>query len=213
MSIVPGHFATSVGGEPAWEIATLYPPQGAWTVADYLGFTDSTNHLVEFVNGHVEVLEMPTTGHQLILSFLHLALSNFAAERKLGLAAFAALRLRLNETTFREPDILFVSNERRELAQNRFWMGADLVMEIVSDDAASRNRDLVEKRADYAAAGIAAYWIVDPREKRITVLTLKGDAYAVHAEGTLGEQVASALLEGFVVDVTQTLAAAQEFGT
>jgi hypothetical protein len=40
-------------GEPAWPEALLYPPQGHWTEADYLAL--STNHLVEFSAGVVEV--------------------------------------------------------------------------------------------------------------------------------------------------------------
>jgi len=35
--------------EPAWEIATLFPPQGAWSEGDYL--TLDTNRLVELGNG------------------------------------------------------------------------------------------------------------------------------------------------------------------
>lgn len=213
MSIVPGYFATSIGGEPAWEIATLFPSQGDWTVEEYLALTDSTNRLIEYTDGRIEVLEMPTVAHQLILSHLFVLLHEFVKARGLGVVLSAGTRVQADVKKFREPDVLYVSRERLAMSGNRYVQGADLAIEIVSDDAESRDRDLVQKRSDYAAAGIAEYWIVDPREKRITVLTLTGDAYAVHAEGALGEQVASALLEGFVVDVTQTFAAAQEFAS
>ena len=39
---------------------------------------------------------------------------------------------------------------------------------------------LVEKRADYAEAGIPEYWIADPRDATINVLTLDGDSYVEH---------------------------------
>jgi hypothetical protein len=55
--------------EPAWEIATLFPAQGAWSEADY--FLLPTNHLVEFSHGRVEVLPMPTQSRQLIVLFLY----------------------------------------------------------------------------------------------------------------------------------------------
>ena len=32
-------------GELAWEVATLFPPQGRWSVPEYLAL--DTNHLVE----------------------------------------------------------------------------------------------------------------------------------------------------------------------
>ena len=34
--------------------------QGLWTAAQYLKLTDQTNRLIEFADGYVEVLPMPT---------------------------------------------------------------------------------------------------------------------------------------------------------
>jgi Uma2 family endonuclease len=82
-----------------------------------------------------------------------------------------------------------------------FWRGADLVMEIVKGDAEDRRRDMVVKRAEYARAGIAEYWIVDPQEEQITVLHLSGKRYVVHGQFSRGEAATSHLLAGFGVDV------------
>ncbi len=62
-------------------------------------------------------------------------------------------------------------------------------------------RDLVEKRADYAEAGIPEYWIADPRDAKITVLALEGDAYVEHGVYAHGGSATSRLLAGFAVDV------------
>src|SRR5881275_2730812 len=40
---------------------------------------------------------------------------------------------------------------------NRVWDGADLVMEVVSDDPKDRARDYQQKLADYAEAKISEY--------------------------------------------------------
>jgi Uma2 family endonuclease len=88
-----------------------------------------------------------------------------------------------------------------------FWIGADLVMEVVSGSESDRRRDLVKKREDYAKANIPEYWIVDPDLGQITILTLEGTAYAVHGTFSRGEQATSKLLPGFAVDVTVALAA------
>ena len=82
------------------------------------------------------------------------------------------------------------------------WEGADLVMEVVSGGVRDRWRDLKFKRREYAQAGIPEYWIVDPRDERITVLRLDGKQYAVHGEYAKGTKAASHLLPGFGVDVT-----------
>lgn len=213
MSIMnlPGHFATRRDGDPPWEIATLFPSQGAWTVDEYLELTDSTNRLIEFTEGHIEVLEMPTMGHQLILAYLYDALKQFVSARQLGIVLFAAFRIRLTSTIFREPDIMFMRHKRRDQIEERYWTGADLVMEVevVSDDHKSRERDFVKKRKDYAAAGISEYWIVDPLQQRIFVLKLEGDEYVEIGAFAAGQQAVSRLLEGFAVDVTAVFDAAR----
>src|SRR5437870_1742233 len=94
------------GPEPAWEIAYLFPDQGAWTEDDYLEL--ETNRQVEFSNGRIEVLPMPTTSHQFMAFYLCGLLSTFATSRDLGTALPAALRVRLWRGTFREPDVVFM---------------------------------------------------------------------------------------------------------
>jgi Uma2 family endonuclease len=87
----------------------------------------------------------------------------------------------------------------------RAWEGADLVMEVVSEDEESRVRDYETKPPEYAAAGISEYWIVDPQLRRITVLRRRGQAYVLHGKFVDGERVTSRLLSGFGVDVTSVL--------
>jgi Uma2 family endonuclease len=208
MSSLPNHFSAT-SAEPAWEIAKVFPPQGAWTVEEYLDFTDGTNHLIEFTDGKIEVLEMPTNEHQDMLICLFLMLHQFVTERDLGKVSLAALRIQISKTKFREPDILFVRKDHLHYVQNRYWTGADLVMEIVSEDANSRQRDLVTKPTDYAAAGISEYWIVDPKEKTITVLALENGEYKTVGAYRPGEQARSRLLEGFAADVAAVFEAVE----
>ena len=84
--------------------------------------------------------------------------------------------------------------------QDRFWLGADVVVEVVSPD--DPGRDLVVKRVDYAEAAIPEYWIVDPRVETVTVLTLAGGAYVEHGVFSRGEAATSPLLDGLTLAVT-----------
>ena len=54
------------------QIAELLPPNGTWSAEDYLWLSARTNHLVEFAEGFIEVLPMPTDKHQAIVEFLFL---------------------------------------------------------------------------------------------------------------------------------------------
>src|SRR5438105_2116002 len=146
--------------EPAWEIARLFPAQGTWSEEDYLSLTRNTNHFVEFVDGNVEVLAMPTMTHQLIVAFLSRLISDFVSLHRLGITIIGPLRVRLRARLIREPDVMVMLKENAAKAGEDFWEGADLVVEVVSKNDKSRRRDLKEKREDYAKAGIREYWIV-----------------------------------------------------
>jgi Uma2 family endonuclease len=192
--------------EPTWAVAHLFPAQGTWSEGEYLDLNG--NRLVEFSNGMLEVLTTPTQAHQSIVLYLCQVLSAFASAHALGKVLPAPMRVRLWEGKFREPDVLFMRRENSARRHEMFWDGADLVMEIVSDD--DRRRDLEIKRFEYARAGIPEYWIIDPQQKTATVLVLDGDRYVVHLESGVGGVVESALLKGFSVDVGAAFLVAEE---
>jgi Uma2 family endonuclease len=187
----------------AWEIATLFPEQGYWSEDAYLDLTDGTNRRIEFVDGRLEFLPMPTELHQALVGFLYHALLRFAKKFDLGVVPFPPLRVRVRDGRFREPDVLFLRKENFHLRTNRAWNGADLVLEVVSPDARDQQRVYEDKLSDYAAARIAEYWIADPQQQNVTVHRLEGDRYAVHGEFRRSERATSVLLRGFAVDVTE----------
>ncbi|MEO1332464.1 MAG: Uma2 family endonuclease [Myxococcota bacterium] len=185
--------------EPTWDVAMLFPSQGAWSEEEYLALT--SNRLVEFSHGHLEIPPMPTDSHQAIVAFLYTALAGFVAQT--GWVRFAPLRLRLWPGKFREPDILFLSREHGDKRGEQYWEAADLVIEVVSAD--DPRRDTVTKRREYAKAAIPEYWIVDPMQRTIQVLTLENDTYALHGTFGASDHATSVLLPGFAIDVGAAL--------
>ena len=176
----------------------LLPLQGLWTEGQYLRLTDQTNHLIEFTDGYVEVLPMPTRKRQAISRFLFLALLAFIQPRG-GTVFYAPLRVRVAAGRFREPDLVLLLDVNDPRNQNAFWLGADLVVEIVSPDHAER--DIAIKRTEYAQAHIPEYWIAHPEEETITVLTLVDGNYVSHGIFSRNEMATSSLLQGFTVSV------------
>lgn len=176
--------------------------QGSWTAEQYLLLTDQTNRLIEFTDGYVEVLPMPTDSHQVLLRFVFLALYSWV-QKIGGTVLFAPLRVRIRPGKYREPDILLVCDAHDPRRQNRYWLGADLVAEIVSPDNPAR--DTHDKRLDYAEVGIPEYWIVDPEQETITVLQLIDLSYTEHGIFRRGDQATSLLLPGFELTVNAVL--------
>lgn len=206
----PSQVPASGPGDPAWELALLYPVQGQWSDTEYLSLTDGINRYVELTEGRLEVLQMPKSSHQRIMLFLWSQLQAFILTSSAGQALCAPLRVRIAKGSFREPDVVFMLESNQERAGEDFWEGADLVMEVVSPDDDSRKRDLEEKPVDYAKAGIPEYWIVDPQQKQITVLTLAGEEYDTSGVYAEGETAVSRLLPEFSVIVAEVFAAGKK---
>ena len=125
----------------------------------------------------------------------------------LGTALAGPYRVRLWEGKYREPDVLFVAAKHASRLTENYCTGADLVMEVVSDGDEGHRLDRETKREEYAKARIPEYWIVDPEQARITVLTLDGRSYKVAGEFSRGDQAESRVLPGFCVDVTSAITA------
>ena len=178
--------------------------QGLWTEEQYLRLTDHSNLLIEFTDGSIEVLPMPTKRHQAISKFLLFMLSAFLDPRG-GTVFYSPLRLRIREGKFREPDLMIALDADDPRLQDAYWLGADMVIEIVSPD--EPERDTFVKRADYAEGRVPEYWIVNPIDETITVLRLQGEQYFEHGIFGRGDKAISAILQGFAVDVNEVFEA------
>jgi Uma2 family endonuclease len=141
---------------------------------------------------------MPNAKHQMLLKFLFLAFFNFF-ESQGGLVLFAPFRLRIRPGKFREPDLLLLLSATDPRNQNQYWEGADLALEVVSED--KPERDLVDKRGDYAEGRVPEYWIINPQTETITVLRLHGNAYEEAGIYHRGESATSVLRPAFSVGV------------
>jgi Uma2 family endonuclease len=105
----------TIATETKWKdiLAEILPPQGEWTEEQYLVLTDHRNRLIEFTDGFLEILPMPTDKHQSILKFLFFLFFQ-VVEGRGGTVQFAPLPLQVRPSKFREPDLmLFVVSDGR----------------------------------------------------------------------------------------------------
>ncbi len=202
--------STSSDPDYAWELATLFPLQGQWSEQAYLDFTDDSKRRIEFTDGHLEFLPVPTLIHQLLSRYLFVALFQHAEKSNLGQVHYSGIRLRIREGKVREPDIIFLHKDHYHALHNQVWDGADVVMEVVSGDPKDRKRDYEDKIADYAEGGVSEYWIIDYEKKSVIVNQLVEDKYVAAGTYSSDQQASSALLEGFRIDVTALFAAADD---
>ncbi len=155
----------------------------------------------ELIDGVLEQQPLATVEHQVILGDLVSSMINtcMGTDPRPGWP-FHNVGVALSETFAPTPDIVYVRYERKHLIQYSFVEGVpDLLVEVLSED---RDRDLIRKRAKYAAAGVPEYWIVDPANEVILVLELSGGEYA---ERTLSrsDTLVTPTIPGFELPIEQ----------
>ncbi len=129
---------------------------------EYLAWADEDKH-AEWVNGEVTVEMPPKHLHQLLVGFLYHIIDLYVRILELGQVWDAPFEVKLwHDGPSREPDLLFLAKEHLDrLTPERIVGAPDLIVEIVSDDSAHRDR--VDKLDEYETAGVAEYWIIDNR--------------------------------------------------
>lgn len=172
--------------------------QGLWTDEQYLRLSLQTNRQMEFTDGFIEFLPPLTCTHQGISAWILLYLVPLIQQRS-GALYFGPLCVRIRPGKYRQPDLLLLLDQNDPRRQDDFWLGADLVVEIVSRD--NPERDTQVKRVDYAEGGIPEYWIVNPLTESITVLRLAGAQYIELGVFRRGDQATSALLPEVAIPV------------
>jgi Uma2 family endonuclease len=187
---------------PTYEIAELFPAQGNWSEEEYLAL--DTNHLVELSHGELEVLEMPSDFHQLLVVRLIALLYPFVIRKRLGAVRISPLRVRLWPGKFREPDLIFMSTAHADRIGEKFWGIPDLVAEIISES--DEELDRITKMTEYAQAGIPEYWIVDPSAHTVEIYQLQGERYTLRAALPETDTLTSSQLPGFELPLTALFA-------
>lgn len=151
------------------------------TLDEYLAFDDGTDTQYELVNGELVVVPPESELNRRIASFLfaYFLQQGVSSDR---LSMKTEIVVSGAGATTRVPDLMLMSEElvaalegaRRSTIMPE--MPPLLVVEVVSPG--QENRDYRYKRplrylqssAEYAARGIAEYWIIDPIQQQVTVL-------------------------------------------
>jgi len=189
-------------------LATQIPTQYL-TMEDYLAYDDGTDTRYELVDG--VLVAMPCES----IENSHIAMRLLFELAKTVPMSLLAHRVEIEVTgrraTARLPDLVILGDECYAAlkGRNRGMITQDMppplvVIEVVSPGSANATRDYRYKRSEYAARRIPEYWIVDPQEQTITVLSLVDGLYeeAVYA----GEDIlACAVFPGIQIKVSDIL--------
>ena len=147
---------------------------GPYRRQDYEALPDEPR--CELIYGSLFVSPSPSPLHQIIVGVL------FAKLRRLsrgsgGRVFLAPLDVFLRDHSVVQPDLLYVSKERRSLVGERVEGAPDLLVEVLSPGTARRDRG--DKLRLYAETGVREYWIVDPEGRQIEFLRNEDGRFVV----------------------------------
>lgn len=131
---------------------------------------------VELIKGNLVMSPAPNPQHQ-VISMLLSEIVLRASRSGGGFGVASPIDVVLSDDTVLQPDLIYVSRQRRSIVGKRVDGPPDLAIEIISQSNAVRDR--THKMALYAEYGVAEYWIVDPTEKHIEFLLLQDGHYRV----------------------------------
>jgi len=170
-----------------------------WTYEDYYHLEDGQRY--EIIEGElIRMAPAPDIFHQNWALELVLRLREHVKQNKLGQVFIAPVDVGLSANDVVQPDVVFVSAARAGIIERRGIMGVpDLVVEVLSPATARDDRS--RKRDLYARAGISEYWIADPANRTLEVLTLKSGTCELSCYADERTPAQSTLLAGLEIDL------------
>jgi Uma2 family endonuclease len=176
------------------------------TYDDFVHFPDDGQRH-ELIDGEHYVTPSPNLGHQAIIGNLHFLVRQHLELHPVGRVFMAPLDVVLSNVDVVEPDLLYVSNGRREVLTTKHVRGApDLVVEVGSPS--TRRRDETIKRRLYEQWDVLEYWVVDPEIEEARVYRREGDRYvrAALLSAEQGDVLTTPLLPGLSLPLGRVFA-------
>ncbi|HEY0790111.1 MAG TPA: Uma2 family endonuclease [Chthoniobacterales bacterium] len=127
-----------------------------------------TNQFCELIEGELVMPPSPDPSHQTIAGTIFGELCLYLRDRPLGTVYHAPLDVELSPVNVYQPEVLFVSEGRRDRVKRKRVVGApDLVVEVLSPSTA--RYDQGDKLLRYARSGVVEMWLVDPEDRQVQV--------------------------------------------
>jgi len=129
------------------------------TEAEYVALPEEKARQIEVVHGYVIVCESPTPQHQQVSRRLATAFEDARPKEPCTRAQMETdvVLWRIPKYTFRRPDVVIY---RCKQDRNAKPEASDVELMVEVSSPSTEREDLVDKMAQYAAAGIPAYLVV-----------------------------------------------------
>ena len=162
--------------------------------------TPDDGNRYEVIDGDLYMTPPPIVIHQRGAGNLYGFLWQHVRAHSTGEVFMAPIGLTLDDSNGLQPDIVYVSNERRAIIKERGIEGApDLVVEVLSPSIEARDRGVKLRR--YAAAGVPHHWLLAPRTLSLEAHVLADAGYELAGTYGQGSVFSPAMFPGLDVPI------------
>jgi Uma2 family endonuclease len=173
-------------------VNTNFPPL---TVENYK-LLPETGPRYQLIQGDLYMAPAPNRFHQEISRNLQFELHSYLKHNPIGRLFNAPFDVYLDEINVFQPDIMIVLNQRLGILTEEGAEGApELIVEILSPK--TRRLDLINKKQEYARAGVKELWIIDPEPRAIMIHEFAYDGAEKIQQVEEADTLSTDLLPGF----------------
>lgn len=177
-------------------------PRSKLTGADYMRLTPPSHRGVRYqlIEGELVKMAGPNDPHQVFIGELF-----FVARSQIGARGAFEIRISpfdvaIDEHNTFQPDLLFVSSERRHIFDGHGVTGApDLVVEVLSES--TRRRDFNVKLPVYGRNGVREAWLADLRAETVSKYIGDGHTMMLAQVYAADDVLTSEAMPGVAIDL------------
>jgi Uma2 family endonuclease len=176
-------------------------PQKRYTAADYAQLPENAPY--QLINYQLIYMPSPFNKHQRVSKKLVFFIETYLYNHRFGgELLFAPADVHFDEGNVYQPDIFFVSEERKSIVTDKYTYGApDLVIEILSES--TQHQDYEEKMKVYGKYGVVEYWIVDVEKASIEVYYNENREMKLVQKAEKGAQIQCKVIKGFILNTSE----------
>jgi Uma2 family endonuclease len=166
-------------------VITTSPLVKTYTLQEFWDLPEPSDHSkLELIKGVLYMTPPPDDPHnEAAADLVQLLQSEIKRCGYQGKVYIPRAAIWVDDDTYLEPDLMYISDELKAEMKPRHWTRADIVVEIGSPSNAYYDRRT--KSDTYRAMGIREMWLIDTDAREVEVRSFEAGKTAVHKSGDI----------------------------
>ena len=166
-------------------VITTSPLVKTYTLKEFWDLPEPRDHSkLELIKGVLYMTPPPDSSHnEAVANLDDILRSEIKRCTYRGKVYVPRTALWIDDNTYLEPDLMYLSAELKAQMSPDHWTRADIVVEVISPSNA--NYDRKTKSDTYQAMGIREMWLIDSEKKEVEVRCFESGKNAVYKSSDL----------------------------